>query len=194
MSVVILKGTDKKIECTTNQCDTINKMKTDGADPTTKVNVGGVVMDLGDIRYAIPDSEDEILKKKKEIAKEKSQRDFGDMISRYHKDFHEEIRRYALGSLQGKIYFNMEIAKMYAFAMTGSKNVEYCAEQLIAIFTEELKTEKLVVNPTKYIRLFTVNEVKNIHGLNSMEYLIRGTPFRFLDRYLSNVIHEIKKI
>ena len=57
MSVIILKGTDRKLECTISQCEQINKMKESKTDPKTPLNISGVVVELGDIRYAINDSE-----------------------------------------------------------------------------------------------------------------------------------------
>lgn len=56
MSVIILKGTDRKLECTISQCEKINKMKEDRVDPKTPLNISGVVVELGDIKYAINDA------------------------------------------------------------------------------------------------------------------------------------------
>lgn len=57
MSVIILKGTDRKLECTISQCGQINKMKESKSDPKTPLNISGVVVELGDIKYAINDGE-----------------------------------------------------------------------------------------------------------------------------------------
>lgn len=57
MSVIILKGTDRKLECTISQCEKINSMKESRTDPKTPLNISGVVVELGDIKYAIKDSD-----------------------------------------------------------------------------------------------------------------------------------------
>ncbi len=189
MATIILKGTDKKLECSLAVCSKVNELKSASADPKTPLEIDGVLVELGDIRYAIPDGD-----KDKEIAKEKRQQEFGDMITEYNRNFREEIRRYALGDINKKIHFNMEVAKMYAFAITGSTNLDGVSDQLIPIFTEELKTSRLVVNPTKYLRLFKSVEVKTNGDIQSMEYLIRSTPFRLMENYLVGVMAEVNRI
>lgn len=57
MSVIILKGTDRKLECTISQCEKINALKESRTDPKTPLNISGVVVELGDIKYAIKDSD-----------------------------------------------------------------------------------------------------------------------------------------
>lgn len=57
MATIILKGTQKTIECSIPQCDSINKMKESGSDPRIPLNINGVQIELGDVRYAIKDGE-----------------------------------------------------------------------------------------------------------------------------------------
>ena len=83
---------------------------------------------------------------------------------------------------------------MYAFAITGSKNIDDISDTLISIFREELTKTRLVVNPTKYLKLFRVSDVKSDDSLKSTEYLVRSAPFRIMDNYLSNVMSEVRKI
>lgn len=189
MATIILKATDRKLECSISVCNQINELKSKNADPKTPLEIDGIFLELGDVRYAIPDME-----KDKELAKERSQKEYGDIISEYNQQFHEEIRRYTLGSIENKIHFNMEVAKMYAFAITGSKNIDDISDTLISIFREELTKTRLVVNPTKYLKLFRVSDVKSDDSLKSTEYLVRSAPFRIMDNYLSNVMSEVRKI
>ncbi len=186
MSTIILKGTDKKLECTISLCEKINKMKEDGVNPKTPLNISGTVVELGEIRYAIKDGETD-----KQMSRDDKKSDNGERLRKYQKDFEDEINYYLNGSLEKKLQFNLRIAKMYCLAITG-KDVDEYKSLLKPIFLEELKTKKLVVKPSKYMKLFKVEEVIGDKDLTKVDYIIRGAPLRIMHNYIQEVYDLIK--
>ena len=188
MSTIILKGTDRKLECTISVCERINKLKEEKADPRTPLNISGSVIELGDIRYAIKDGELD-----KELNRDEKKNNNGVDIEKINKEFNKEIYSYANGTLEKKLQFNLKIAKFYCLALTGEKIDSY-KDKLKPIFLEELQKEKLVVNPTKYLKLFVVKEIEGKQGLTKIDYLVRTAPLKIMENYLSNVYSTLKYI
>lgn len=186
MATIILKGTDKKIECSLAVCDRVNKLKSEKVNPKTEIEVDGIVLELGDIRYAIRDGE-----KDNELERERKKAEYGEMIEKNNKEFYEEIRRYALGSIEGKISFNLKIAEMYCFAITGGGINDYRL-QVEGIIKDELTRERLIVKPTRYLKIFRTNDIKAEEL--KIEGLIRKQPFRLMEKYLGEVYDVLARI
>lgn len=187
MSVIILKGTDKRLECSISLCEKINKMKEDGVDPKTPLNISGSVVSLGDIRYAIKDGEMD-----KQLNSQERSEGNDDYLKELSQNFDKEIDRYLHSNLETKLQFNLRIARFYCYAITGGAVEEYKPE-LKTIFLEELKKEKLVVNPSKYIKIFKVNEEDGRDGLTRIQYIIRKAPLKIMESYLQNVYLRLHK-
>lgn len=187
MALIILKGTDRRLECSLSQCENVNKMKERKLDPKTPLNISGTLIELGDIRYAIPDKETD-----RDLVGEQRMKDNSNDIAKFMQDFEDDIKKYANGKLEEKLQFNLRIAKMYCYALTGG-DIEQYKPELKLIFIEELKKEKLVVNPTKYIKLFKVDEVYGKKGLVGIKYIVRQLPMRLMENYLQNVYSVLKK-
>lgn len=188
MATLILKGgKDAKMECSSKVCASINKMKQERKSPNTPIVVDGIFLELGDIRYALPGGELDS-QRNRDGEKESNDKYLRDVIL----NFDKEILSYANGNLEKKLQFNLSVAKMYCFAITGGEIDEY-KSQLKPIFIEELKKEKLVVNPTKYIKLFKINEPNGKEGLSDIKYFVRKSPIKFIESYLSNVYMIIKR-
>lgn len=151
------------------------------------IRLDGFSCDKGDVKSVIIyDSEDD-----KSTRNNQSQIDNGERIEEYNNNFINEIRNYANGNLEKKLQFNLKVAKMYCFALTG-KDIEEYKPQLKIIFIEELKKERLIVNPTKYLKLFKPEDVISNSDLININYIIRKSPIRIMQNYLSNVYKIIK--
>ena len=151
------------------------------------IRLDGFSCDKGDVKSVIVfDVEDEKSSRSDVVKDENSER-----IAKYNKDFVEEVRSYANGDLEKKLQFNLKVAKMYCFALTG-KDVEEYKPLLKPIFVEELKTQRLVVNPTKYLKVFEVEEMEGKQGLTKIDYLVRKAPLRIMQNYLLEVYDVIR--
>lgn len=151
------------------------------------IQLEGFSCDKGDIKSVVVyDTEDD-----KAQGNSEKQNDNGERLMKYNNDFINEIKSYANGNLEKKLQFNLKVAKMYCFALTGKEIDEYKPE-LKTLFVEELKTEKLVVNPTKYLKLFKVQEMTRSNDLTKVDYLIRKAPLRIMQSYLMNVYDVIR--
>ena len=166
---------------TAKMVDEIKNDKT--KDDKYYIRLDGFSCDKGDVKsVVIFDNDDDKSQRNSE-----KQDENGERLRKYQKDFEDEIRSYVQGNLEKKLQFNLKIAKMYCFAITGKEEIEEYKLELKPIFIEELKTNKLVVNPSKYIKLFTVNEVNGSKDLTKIDYIIRGAPFRIMNNYLQEV-------
>lgn len=151
------------------------------------IRLDGFSCDKGDVKsVVIYDTDDG----KSERSNEK-QNENGEKISRYQKEFVDEVNSYLRGNLEKKLQFNLRVAKFYCFSLTG-KDVEEYKPQLKTIFIEELKKEKLIVNPTKYLKLFKIEEMESNDGLTKVDYLVRKAPLRLMQNYLMEV-HDVIK-
>lgn len=151
------------------------------------ISFDGFSCDKGDVKsVVIYDTDDD-----KSSRNQEKQNDNGERLRKYQKDFEDEVSSYLNGNLEKKLQFNLRIAKMYCFAVTG-KDVEEYKPLLKPIFLEELKTQKLVVNPSKYMKLFKVEEVIGTKDLTKVDYIIRGAPLRIMHNYIQEVYDLIK--
>lgn len=151
------------------------------------ISFDGFSCDKGDVKSVVIYDADDDKASRSEIKKD----DNGETIAKYQEDFIKEIKSYASGSLELKLQFNLKVAKMYCFAITGGDVEEY-KPLLKPIFLEELKKEKLVVNPTKYLKIFGVEEIDGRKGLTKIDYILRGAPFRIMQKYLTNVYDVLR--
>lgn len=149
------------------------------------ISLDGFSCDKGDVRsVVIFDVDDD-----RSSSRENKMDENGEKIAKYNRDFVSEVLSYANGNLEKKLKFNLEVAKMYCYAITG-KDIEEYKPSLKPIFIEELKTQRLIVNPTKYIKLFNVEELEGSSGLTKINYLVRKTPLKLMENYL----HEVNNV
>lgn len=168
------------------QIDEIKKDTT--LDNNYYISLEGFSCDKGDIKsVVIYDTEDDKANRNNE-----KQDENGERLKKYNDDFAKEILSYANGNLENKLQFNLKVAKMYCFATTGTDNIEEYKPLLKPIFLEELKTQRLVVNPSKYIKIFPVVEVNGSKDLTKIDYIVRSAPLRVMHNYLQNVYDLIK--
>lgn len=167
----------------------VDEIKKDiSLDNNYYISFEGFSCDKGDVKsVVIYDADDD----KSDRNKEK-QNDNGENLRKYQKDFEDEINLYLKGNLEKKLQFNLKVAKMYCFAITGKDDVEEYKPLLKPIFVEELKTQKLVVNPSKYIKLFKVDDISGSKDLTKIDYILRGAPFRIMNNYLQEVYNLTK--
>lgn len=192
MATIILKGTDKKIETTISEARKINHLKESKADSKTLLNLNGLVLELGDIRYAMYDED-----KDRELTKEQSGIDTENYYKKIDKDFRDEIFNYLNGGLNKKIEFNLKVASFYCYTFTGLWLKEWSQvndmTDLSNLIKKELETEKLVVSPKNYKNIFKVVEVKTSNdSLANSTYMGRQAPLKMMENYLYNVYHLIK--
>lgn len=170
---------------TAKMVDEIKNDKT--KDNNYYIRLDGFSCDKGDVKsVVIFDTDDD-----RASSNASRQEDNGARLAQYTKDFEDEIKAYANGSLELKLQFNLKVAKMYCFALTG-KDVEVYKPELKPIFLEELKKEKLVVNPTKYLKVFKIDETGGSKDLTKIDYIIRTSPIRLMQNYLMNVYDVIR--
>lgn len=166
----------------------VDEIKNDKSkDDKYYIRLDSFSCDKGDVKsVVIFDADDDKSQRNSE-----KQDENGERLRKYQKDFEDEINSYLKGSLEKKLQFNLRIAKMYCVAIS-NKDIEEYKPLLKPIFLEELKTQKLVVNPSKYIKLFSVSEVSGSKDLTKIDYIIRGSPFRIMNNYLQEVYYLIK--
>ena len=194
MATLILKATDKKLETTISKAREINKLKQDGVDPKTKLNINGVVLELGDIRYAMFDDD-----KDKEISKENANLQSESDYKKTDEDFKKEIASYAKGSLSRKIEFNLKIASFYCYTFTGLWLRDWVDEkrliELNSLIKKELLVEKLIVNPKLYKTIFKIQDLSTgTDNLANPVYMARQAPLKIMERYLSEVSRVIRTL
>jgi hypothetical protein len=192
MATIILKGTDKKIETTISKCEKINELKRQKADPKTPIELEGLLVELGDIRYAIPDNE-----KDKELIKEEKERKWDAEQRSSLKNHRDEIINLANGSLKDKIEYNLKIASFYCYSFTGKWLKEWAVtndiSELNKILVDELKKVKLVVDPRKYKNVFSVDfeNDSSRDKMASSNYMSRSFPLNFMLRQIDSVYQVI---
>ena len=192
MATVILKGTNKTLETTIAKAREINKLKRDGQDQDTPIEINGIVLELKDIRYAMCDED-----KDKEVAKEQQGIDSENYYKQTEKDFKDEVTKYANGTLNQKLDFNLRVASFYCYTFTGLWLKDWSKENdpnpLYNKIKEELETEKLIASPKIYKSIFKVVDI--ITGTDNLAnpiYMARQAPLKMMERYLSEVHKYIR--
>lgn len=188
MAKIYIRGHMTPQTVSVNVAKQIDEIKKDTMlDNNYYISLEGFSCDKGDVKsVVIYDTEDDKANRNNE-----KQDENGERLKKYNDDFVAEVLSYANGNLEKKLQFNLKVAKMYCFAITG-KDVEEYKTLLKPIFLEELKTQKLIVNPSKYIKIFPVSEVAGSKDLTKIDYIVRGTPLRVMHNYLQNVYDLIK--
>lgn len=187
MAKLYLKGINQPFTIEKETAVNINKILDNDSISNTQVfNKNGIRFSKSDIRYVIEHDLDD----DKSASTESRQRENDDKINQYLRDFNNEITAYVKGSQELKMSFNFKVAGMYCFAIDGG-DIEQYRSELTEIFKRELQTEKLIVNPTKYLKVFKVNNVITSDGLVNVDYIVRKAPFKMMENYLSRVYNTI---
>jgi len=166
MATIILKGAKKDIETTIAKAKEVNKLKANNTDPKTLLDIEGIVVELGDIKYALLDSE-----KDRELSNINQSKANDINYAELNKAYKDYIMGIKKGSLEDKINFNMKYVDLICFAETGMKYNEYIKlypnvkEQIIDILKENIKFD-FIVNPTKYRRMFKFTDYKHKESYN----------------------------
>jgi len=187
MAKLYLKGINQPFTIEKETAVNINKILDNDSILNTQVfNKNGIRFSKSDIRYVIENDLDD----DKSASTVSRQRENDDKINQYLRDFNNEITSYVKGSKELKISFNFKVAEMYCFAIDGG-DIEQYRNELTEIFNKELETEKLIVKPTKYLRIFKVNNIVTSDGLVNIDYIVRKAPFKIMETYLSRVYSTI---
>lgn len=178
MSVIILKGTDRKLECTISQCEKINQMKEIRVDPKTPLNISGVVIELGDIKYAINDSEtDKALVKT--VKDEENDKYYAELSSSYN----EAIKNRCEKTPQVKSKDTMLFETLY-IGVTGKVLTD-----VQKLYIEKIQLEYFVKNPrhpyakVDYFKL--IKDLPESHGGINMKYHIGSSALRLVQKVIS---------
>lgn len=193
MATIILKGTDKKLETTIFKAKEINRLKQDGENPKTLLDINGVVLELGDIKYAMYDED-----KDKELNKEASSAQSDKEYEIENTFYFQEIKSIMSGTDSEKIKYNLAYASFICQAITGvwlkewaSTNVEGF-KKLQEILKQDIKTH-FVVNPKSYKEVFSFTD-PNTGANKNIESIARSGAFRLVEKQLSEAIHTSKLI
>lgn len=191
MATIVLRATDRKLECTIAQCNIINKMKENGSNPKTPLNVSGTVVELGDIRYAIPDDErDRVLSS--ERTKEGNDSYIEETSTRYRT---EMIRLLRLPIEQKAI--NVSIPKLMWQAYTGETNppqsfLDEVIKRQLAFFREN--PTHAFANPTCYRDLLIIQEQRLSVDRANYVNICRGALLRLVQRTIEESYTVLRTI
>lgn len=157
MATIILKATDRKLECSIEQCNKINKMKEDGVNPKTPLNVSGTVVELGDIRYAIPDGE-----RDKYLNAEETKANNDEYLEEVSKEYRFQMIKLITLPIQEKAK-NVSLSKLMYQAYTGDivppqSFLDEVTVRQLAYFQKNPR--HAFANPTCYKDLLLISEVR----------------------------------
>lgn len=177
MSVIILKGTDRKLECTISQCEKINSMKELRVDPKTPLNISGVVVELGDIKYAIKDTDtDKSLNN--EDRKEENEKYYNEASDAYNL----AIKRKCEMSVAEKSK-NTRLFETLFFGVTGKKITQVQKE-----YIEKKQMEYFTLNPkhpmAKIDYYHLLKEIPESSGGFNMKYHVASASLRMIERII----------
>lgn len=191
MATIILKATDRKLDCTLEQCNSINKMKENGYNPKTPLNISGTVVELGDIRYAIPDGEyDRNLRS--EANKETNDAYLEETNARYRSEMITLLRLPIEKKAQ-----NVSLAKLVWQAYTGEINppqtfLDEVVKRQFAYFQQYPR--HAFANPSCYKNLLIVQEERNSVDRANYVNLCRGALLRIVQRTIEESYSVLRTI
>ncbi len=191
MATIILKGTQKEIECTVVQAENINKMKEERVDPKTMLNISGVSVELGDIRYAMTDKAFD-----KELIAEEKQSENDEHYSRIVKEYNNFIEKRCYLSVDEK----SKDVKLFETLYFGVKNKKLTEEQ--KEYVAKMQREYFEKNPRHpYAKVNYFNLLKDLpvakDDWNDMPYHVGSFSLRLIRNVLEEAFktaHSLKLI
>lgn len=178
MSVIILKGTDRKLECTISQCEQINKMKESKSDPKTPLNISGVVVELGDIKYAINDGETD-----KGLVRTERDEENNKYYTKLNENYNQSVKDRCFSSPEIKSK-DIVLFETLFFGVTGKK-----LNDLQKDYISKMQFSYFVLNPrhpyakVDYFKL--LKEVPSDKDDFNMQYHIGSSALRLVQKVIS---------
>jgi len=191
MATIILKGTQKEIECTVVQAESINKLKEQRADPKTMLNISGVSVELGDIRYAMTDRAFD-----KELIAEEKQSENDEHYNRVVKEYNNFIEKRCYLSVEEK----SKDVKLFETLYFGVKNKKLTEEQ--KEYVSKMQREYFEKNPRHpYAKVNYFKLLKDLpvakDDWNDMPYHVGSFSLRLIRNVLEEAFktaHNLKLI
>lgn len=187
MATIILKGSDRKLECTLSQCDKINKLKESGADRKLPLNISGVVVELGDIKYAIPDGE----KDKEKVSEERKEEN-----EKYYNDASDDYKNYIEKRCSMPIQEKAKDIRLFEtlfFGTTGKKlnetQIEYIQKIQLDYFSSNKKHPYANFDFSKLLK-----DVPDSRDSFNMEYHIGSSALRIVARLIEESFSTAKQL
>lgn len=187
MATIILKGSDRKLECTLSQCEKINKLKESGADRKLPLNISGVVVELGDIKYAIPDGEKD---------KEKISEDRKEENEQYYNDASEEYKKYIEKRCRMSVTEKANDVRLFEtlfFGTTGKKltdvQIEYIKKTQLEYFTKNKNHPYANFDFSKLLK-----DIPDSRGGFNMRYHVGSSALRIVTRLLEESFTTAKQL
>lgn len=191
MATIILKGTQKEIECTVVQAESINKLKEQRADPKTMLNISGVSVELGDIRYAMTDRAFD-----KDLIAEEKQSENDEHYNRVVKEYNSFIEKRCYLSVEEK----SKDVKLFETLYFGVKNKKLTEEQKECV--SKMQREYFEKNPRHpYAKVNYFKLLKDLpvakDDWNDMPYHVGSFSLRLIRNVLEEAFktaHNLKLI
>lgn len=187
MATIVLKGTQKTIECTLSQCDQVNKMKESGVDPKTPLNIAGTVIELGEIRYALKDSEFD-KQMKSDDRKTENDNYYAEAVSDYNKYIEKRCRM----SPQEKAK-DVRMFDTLFFGVTekklNEKQVAYVQKEQLAYFEQNKNHPYANINFYKLLKDLPENK----DDFN-MKYHVASATLRIVSRLIEESFMTAKQL
>lgn len=191
MATIILKGTQKEIECTVVQAESINKLKEQRADPKTMLNISGVSVELGDIRYAITDRAFD-----KELIAEEKQSENDEHYERVVREYNNFIEKRCYLPVEEK----SKDVKLFETLYFGVKNKKLTEEQ--KEYVSKMQREYFEKNPRHpYAKVNYFKLLKDLpvakDDWNDMPYHVGSFSLRLIRNVLEEAFktaHNLKLI
>lgn len=187
MSTIVLKGTQRSIECSIAQCDSINKMKESGIDPKTPLNISGVVVELGDIRYALKDSEYD----KHEISNERKKEN-----DSYYSEVQNNYNEYIVSRCKMSPIEKSKDVRLFGTLFFGVTEKKLNEQQIAYLQKEQLAYfEKNKNHPYANINFYKLLKdlPENNEGFN-MRYHVAGSTLRIVARIIEGSFVTAKQL
>lgn len=188
MSVIILKGTDRKIECTISQCETINKMKESNMDSKTPLNIGGTVIELGEVRYAIQDKDTD-----RQMVSEQKKDENDKYYSELSKQYDELIEKRCFMKPEEKSK-NTSLFETLYLGVTGKKindiQKEFIVKKQKEYFDENPRHPYANINYYSFLKDLPSNSGE----VASMKYNIGSSALRLTERLIGEAFNTAYRL
>jgi hypothetical protein len=179
MATIILKGSDRKLECTLSQCEKINKLKESSADRKLPLNISGVVVELGDIKYAIPDGE----KDREKVSEERKEEN-----DKYYQDATDDYKKYIEKRCLMPIHEKSKDVRLFEVLFFGTTGKKLSESQISYI--QKIQLEYFTANKLHPYANFDFSKLlKDVPGSRdsfNMKYHIGSSALRTV----ANLIEE----
>lgn len=171
MAIIILKGTDRKLECTLDQCNKVNKLKENRSDPKTALFISGTMVELGDVRYAIPDRDTD-----RQMVSDGNKIENNSFYEEENKKYSEKIKTLSVMSPEEK-----------------SKNTRH-AKMIIQAYTREMTAPRVLIEEIEQRQLSYFKINPNHPFASPMCYKDLIPTFKDINKVNSGVAVKVNEI